>query len=69
MLGMAGLFFISSDKISIIWAACVVVILLFCMSLVDNIFPRVKWESLLKSSWIVTLFAGGANLVILSLVR
>ena len=69
MLGMAGLFFISSDKISIIWAACVVGILLFCMSLVDNIFPRVKWESLLKSSWIVTLFAGGANLVILSLVR
>ncbi len=69
MLGMAGLFFISSDKISIIWAACAVVILLFCMSLVDNIFPRVKWESLLKSSWIVTLFAGGANLVILSLVR
>ena len=68
MLGIVGLFFITSDPISIVWAMSAVAIVLFSMSLIDNIFPRVKWESLFKASWLVTLFAGGANLIILSLV-
>ena len=69
MLGIVGLFFITSDPISFVWAAVAVAVVLFCMSLVDNIFPRIKWETLLKASWLVTLFAGGANLVVLSLVK
>ncbi len=69
MLGMLGLFFITSDPVSIIWTVIGIGAVMFCMSLTDNIFPRVKWEVLLKLSWIVTFFAGGANLLILSLIR
>ncbi|MCR5748311.1 MAG: NADH-quinone oxidoreductase subunit H [Lachnospiraceae bacterium] len=69
MLGIVGLFFITSDPVSIIWALIAISLVMFCMSLIDNIFPRVKWEVLLKLSWIVTFFAGGANLLVLSLVR
>ena len=65
MLGMVGLFFITSDPVSIIWALIAVAIVMFCMSLIDNVFPRVKWELLLSFSWLVTFFAGGTNLMIL----
>ncbi len=67
MLGMIGLFFITDNPLSIIWTCAVIAAVMFVMSLVDNIFPRVKWESLLKAAWLVTIFAGGTNLVILSL--
>lgn len=68
MLGISGLFFITSNPISFIWAFIAVIIILFSMSLIDNIFPRVKWEVLLKTSWIVTLFAGGGNLAVLGVI-
>ena len=68
MLGIAGLFFITSDPISFLWAFIAIVLIMFCMSLIDNIFPRVKWEVLLKTAWLITLFAGGVNLVILSYI-
>ncbi|MCR5775739.1 MAG: NADH-quinone oxidoreductase subunit H [Lachnospiraceae bacterium] len=68
MLGIVGLFFITSDPRSFLAAAVAIVIVMFCMSLIDNIFPRVKWETLLKAAWVVTFFAGGANLVILSFI-
>ncbi|MBO5552300.1 MAG: NADH-quinone oxidoreductase subunit H [Lachnospiraceae bacterium] len=68
MLGIVALFFITSEPISYLWAFIAVAVIMFCMSLIDNIFPRVKWEVLLKTAWLVTLFAGGANLVILSFI-
>lgn len=67
MLAMVGLFFLYDNPVSIIYAVIAVGAVMFSMSLIDNIFPRVKWELLLKYSYIVTLFAGGANLLILSL--
>ena len=67
MLAIVALFFITSSPWSFLWAFIAVVLVIFSMSLVDNIFPRVKWEVLLKIAWIVTFFAGGANLVLLSL--
>ncbi|MBQ9444359.1 MAG: NADH-quinone oxidoreductase subunit H [Lachnospiraceae bacterium] len=69
MLGMAGLFFLTSDRMSIIAVFIAIAVIMFVMSLIDNIFPRVKWETLLKTEWIVTFFAGGGNLIILSLIR
>ena len=69
MLGIIGLFFVTSDPVSIAWTAAAIILIMFIMSLIDNIFPRVKWESLLKAAWLVTFFAGGSNLVILSLIR
>ena len=67
MLGMAGLFFITSDSVSIVWALIAVAVVMFAMSLIDNVFPRVKWELLLRYSWLVTFFAGGTNLMVLLL--
>ena len=69
MLGMAGLFFLTADRMSIIAVFVAIAVIMFIMSLIDNIFPRVKWETLLKTEWIVTFFAGGGNLIILSLIR
>ena len=69
MLGIVGLFFMTKEPISLLWAFIAIVAVMFCMSLIDNIFPRVKWEALLKAAWLVTFFAGGANLVILSLAE
>ena len=69
MLGIVGLFFMTKEPISLLWAFIAIVAVMFCMSLIDNIFPRVKWEALLKAVWLVTFFAGGANLVILSLAE
>ena len=68
MLGMTGLFFITSDPISIFYALIAVAAVMFVMSLTDNIFPRVKWEMLLKLAWLVTFFAGGSNLLLLTLI-
>lgn len=67
MLGIVGLFFVTSDPVSLVCAVAAVAAVMFVMSLTDNIFPRIKWEKMLKVSWLVTFFAGGANLVILSL--
>ncbi len=69
MLGIVGLFFMTKEPISLLWAFIAIVAVMFSMSLIDNIFPRVKWEALLKAAWLVTFFAGGANLVILSLAE
>ena len=69
MLGIVGLFFVTSDPLSLAGAAAAIIIVMFCMSLTDNIFPRVKWEGMLRAAWIVTFFAGGANLVVLSLLN
>ena len=68
MLGMTGLFFITSDPMSIIYALIAVAAVMFVMSLTDNVFPRVKWEVLLKLAWIVTFFVGGTNLLLLTLI-
>lgn len=68
MLGMTGLFFITSDPMSIIYALIAVAAVMFVMSLTDNVFPRVKWEVLLKLAWIVTFFVGGSNLLLLTLI-
>ncbi len=69
MLGIVGLFFMTKEPVSLLWAFIAIAVVMFCMSLIDNIFPRVKWEAMLKAAWLVTFFAGGANLVILSLAE
>ena len=38
-------------------------------TLIDNTFPRVKWQIMLKWTWIVTLAAGGINLMIVMLMK
>lgn len=66
LLGLVGLFIVSTGWWSIVAALLVCVIVYYLEILIDNIFPRVKWGFLLKSTWIITLAAGVVNLMVLS---
>ncbi|WP_026507712.1 respiratory chain complex I subunit 1 family protein [Butyrivibrio sp. MC2013] len=69
MLGVEALFIVNKNPWS--WLAAVIVILLtyFLEILIDNTSARMKWQDMLKLSWIVTLLAGGVNLMALMLIR
>ncbi len=69
LLGVVALFVINSSWLSIIIAVLVCIITYFLEVLTDNVFPRVKWQTMLKSAWIVTVVAGVINLMIISLIR
>ena len=43
-------------------------IVLFGLTLCDNVFPRVRWERMLAFTWGTTLVAGGGNMLILMLL-
>ncbi len=70
ILGIFGLFIVNSST-WISWPVAVVVCLViyFLEILWDNTSGRLKWQNMLAGSWIVTLIAGGTNLLILMLVR
>lgn len=69
MLGIVALFVINLQWWSIPIAVVVALLAYFIEVLVDNIFPRVKWEKMLSSTWIVTLVAGGINLLVLTMIH
>lgn len=69
LLGVVGLFVVYSPWWSILIAVGTCVAAYFLEILIDNVFPRVKWQSMLKSAWLVTLIAGCTNLMILALVK
>ncbi len=69
LLGIVGLFVMTSDWWSGLIAVAVCILSYFLEILVDNTFPRVKWEVMLKSTWIVTLIAGVINIMILTLIK
>ena len=60
-----GLFFVWANPLSILVALGVIVVVYFLEIWIDNNFARVKWQLLLKSTWIVTLVFGGVNLGLL----
>ena len=69
LLGVVGLFIINSSWVSIPAAVLVCLAAFLFETLVDNVFPRVKWQEMLKWTWIVTLAAGGINLMIVMLIQ
>ena len=69
LLGVVGLFIINSSWVSIPAAILVCLAAFLFETLVDNVFPRVKWQEMLKWTWIVTLAAGGINLMIVMLIK
>lgn len=69
LLGVVAIFVINSSWWSIPAALGVCIVSYFLEILTDNIFPRVKWQTMLKSAWLVTLVAGVINLMILVLIR
>ncbi|MCR5625830.1 MAG: NADH-quinone oxidoreductase subunit H [Lachnospiraceae bacterium] len=68
-MAVVGLFFITNKPISILWALIAINVVYFVILLIDNIFPRVKWDVMLWSSWIVTFTLGGANLFLLDVLK
>ncbi|MCL1796898.1 MAG: NADH-quinone oxidoreductase subunit H [Eggerthellaceae bacterium] len=65
-LGWVGMFFVWANPLSWIIAIAVVLFVWFLEILIDNNFARVKWQAMLKWSWIITFFAGGINIMILA---
>lgn len=69
LLGIFCLFIVNSTWWSWIAAILACVVIYFLEILWDNACARVKWKTLLYSCWIVTLVAGGINILILMLIK
>ncbi|MDP4120024.1 MAG: NADH-quinone oxidoreductase subunit H [Bacillota bacterium] len=62
-LGFVYIFFAYNTTASKIIAAVICLVVYFLEILIDNTFARVKWQSALKYSWIITLITGALNLL------
>lgn len=69
MLGFVALFFITKNPVSYVWAVIACIVVYFLETLIDNVFPRVKYMTMLVSAWVVTLVFAGVNMLILSLIK
>lgn len=69
LLGITGLFFLTSNPLSIIGALVAILVVFFVEILIDNCSARVKWQLMLQIVWGVTLVCGGLNLFILELIH
>ena len=67
-LGWTGLFFIWGSPVSIVVAIIVALAAWFFEIWVDNNFARVKWQAMLRSTWLVAIVCGGVNIVFMMLV-
>lgn len=67
-LGWVGMFFLWSNPASIVLAIAVALAAWFLEIVIDNNFARVKWQTMLNSSWLVALVFGGINVVFLAFV-
>lgn len=68
MLSVEALFIINKNPWSYLAAVLVILATYFLEVLIDNTSARMKWQDMLKLSWIVTLLAGGVNLMVLMLI-
>ena len=69
MMGIVGMFFITSNPISVVWAVIACSAVFFLETLIDNLFPRVKYITMLKVTWAVILVFAGTNLLILNVLK
>ena len=69
MMGIVGMFFITANPISRVWALIACAVVFFLETLIDNLFPRVKYITMLKVTWSVILVFAGTNLLILNVLK
>ena len=69
MMGIVGMFFITANPISRVWALIACAVVFFLETLIDNLFPRVKYITMLKVTWSVILIFAGTNLLILNVLK
>ncbi|MGI6536331.1 MAG: respiratory chain complex I subunit 1 family protein [Eggerthellaceae bacterium] len=65
-LGWCAMFFVWGGAGSVIVGIIAALVIWFLEIWIDNNFARVKWQVMLKSSWLVALIAGGLNMAILA---
>ena len=65
LMGFVALFFINKNPWSYVLAVVAVLVVYFLEILIDNTSARVKWHTMFKVTWIITLLAAGTNLIIL----
>ncbi|SDB49478.1 ech hydrogenase subunit B [Pseudobutyrivibrio sp. YE44] len=69
LLGIVGLFFVSSNILTVIGAVIAILVVWFLEILIDNTSARVKWQLMLKLAWGTTIVAAGMNLFLLEIIR
>ena len=69
MMGIVGMFFVTSNPISYLWAVIACAVVFFLETLIDNLFPRVKYKTMLIVTWSVILVFAGTNLLILDVLK
>ena len=62
LLGWVYLFFAASPMLGV----AVTVLVFLAVTLVDNVFARLKWQAVLKSAWTVAAVLGFGNILVLS---
>lgn len=65
-MGWVVMFFIWGNPISIAIAIVAFILIYLFEIWIDNNFARVKWQLVLKSTWIITLVLGGINITVLA---
>lgn len=69
LLGVVALFILNKNPWSILAAVIVILLVYFVEILIGNSNARMKWETMLKMTWIVTLFSAGVNLLVLMVIK
>jgi len=65
LLGWVFLFFAASPLAGVLVSLTVFGLVI----LVDNVFARLKWQTTLKSAWLVAAVLGFGNILVLSLLK
>lgn len=65
LLGMVALFFANGGWVGFVVGLVVAVVVYFLEILIDNGFARMKWQTALKSGWVVGLVLGIINVAVL----
>lgn len=68
LMGIVALFFINSNWWTFIIAAAAIMLTYFTLILVDNTNARLKWNLMLRNSWLTTIIIGALNVFILEVL-
>lgn len=69
LLGVVALFILNKNPWSILAAVIVILLVYFVEILIGNSNARMKWETMLRMTWIVTLLSAGVNLLVLMVIK
>ena len=69
LLGIVAIFFINASPLSWPIAIALTLFVYFIEILIDNVCARLNWKQVLDVCWLITLLAGGINILILMSIR